>query len=82
MNAHLATSTSTVGKSPTLSPDRVDQAVEVPTLQQLAATAASSVSAFEEEIEVYVPIPPKKSVSVTALVVGRNKAEPNPVLDL
>ena len=81
MNAHLATSASTVGKSPTLSPDRGDQAVEVPTPQHLVA-AASSGSAFEEEIEVYVPIPPKKSVSVTALVVGRNKAEPNPVLDL
>ena len=48
----------------------------------LTAAAASSVSAFEEEIEVYVPIPPEKSVSAAALVVGRNKAEPNPVLDL
>ena len=42
----------------------------------------SLVPAFEREIEVHVRIPPKKTVSVTAIVVGRSKAQPNPILDL
>jgi len=42
----------------------------------------SLLPAFEREIEVHVRIPPKKTVSATAIVVGRSKAQPNPILDM
>lgn len=38
--------------------------------------------AFEQETEIHVRVPPKKTVPVTAVVIGRCKANPNPVLDL
>ena len=69
MSAQLKTRTATIYESPSLSPDRVDQGAEAPTPRQPIAQA-SSVPAFEQEIEVYVPLPPKKIVSVTAVVVG------------
>jgi hypothetical protein len=81
MNAQLKTRTAAVQKSPALSPDRVGQAVEASTPRQ-PAPQASSVSTFEQEIDVFLPIPPKRIVPVTVVVIGRSKAEPHPILDL
>lgn len=46
------------------------------------AQARNPAPAFEQETELHVRMPPKKTVPAAAVVIGRCKANPNPVLDL
>lgn len=45
------------------------------------AHARRPIPHHEEELEVFVQFPPKKVVSVTVTIVGRSKAQPNPILE-
>ena len=63
-----------------VSPDPLCHTVD-PQLPVSDARTTEVPPAFEEEIEVYFRMPPKKSVPLTAVVLGRSKAKPRPILD-
>jgi hypothetical protein len=81
MNPQLKTRGTAGCPLPTFAPDGPERAIPEPMLQE-QAPQSRRIPALEQEVELSVRVPPKKTVFVTAAVIGRSRAEPDPILDL